>query len=337
MNPTFTHEADYRRERDFGAKINATFGFLKAQFRPLLKCLLYFVLPGALLTGIGIGLFFGRVMAAMPKPGQPFAYGPKFIPGVSDVVGLFGGGLGALVAALLLISTVYAFVRVRLDLPADEEVQPAQVWAYIRPRLGRMLLAMLLLSGLSLIAFFVWFGSMFGVVHAQSEGDGFSSALAVLGSMMLFFIPIMWFSIVLTQYFPVLWLEDEGVWAALRRSFYLIRGKWWSTFGLLMIVGMIQSVFTFVFVIPLYGSMALTLLKIPGFGSPVVSVIGSCIYSIGIMLTYTIPLVAIMFQYFNLVERRDAYGLRLLVSRLGQTPAPETYNSQLRPDEQGEY
>ena len=33
----FTQEADLRRERDFGAKVAATFEFVVAQFRPLFK------------------------------------------------------------------------------------------------------------------------------------------------------------------------------------------------------------------------------------------------------------------------------------------------------------
>ena len=337
MKLTYTHETDFRRERDFGAKINATFEFLAAQFKPLFKCLLYFVLPGALLAGIGIGLFFSKLSTFALKPAQ--SPNANAVPSLGDVTGILVGGLGFLIAFILVMSTLYVYVRVRMNLPAAEVVQPAQVWAHLWPRLGRLLGAVLLLGGLSGAVYALMLGAIVLAFGNSLTGgvDNVGAIFSIMGLMFLAFIPLVWVSIVLTQYFPAFWLEDAGVWGSLRRSFALVRGKWWSTFGLVMIVSMIQSFFAYLFAIPLYATILINALKVPGFDSPVISVVGASIYSVGAVFSYTILLVAVMFQYFNLVERREGRGMSQLISSLGQTPAPVVSNEHFRPDEEGEY
>jgi hypothetical protein len=55
------------------------------------------------------------------------------------------------------------------------------------------------------------------------------------------------------------------------------------------------------------------------------------------MFFYPPLFIAIAFQYFNLVERHDAIGLRNMVSQLGQAPATAPTAAAYRPDEEGEY
>lgn len=327
---TYTHEADFRRERDFGNKISATFEFIGAQFRPLLKCLAYFVLPGALLGGMGLGLAMDGVLGLMPKAGMPAGqpmeiaqgYGNNPFTGVS-MVGLGLGALGFLVAFLLLSSTVYAFIRVRIATPPNEVVQPAQVWRFMWPRLGRVLLAWLLLAGLTTAGF--------GIV-------GTTLALIGPGFVFLLFFPLMWVAVCLTLYFPALWLEDGGVAYALQRSFYLIKGKWWSSLGLYIVMTFITGALQYIFIIPMYGLMAArTLLHVPGADSSILTIAAMSLYALGWIFTAVLPLVAMVFQYFNLVERREGLGLRLLVNSLGQQPALQAGNLAYRPDEEGEY
>lgn len=329
---TFSREADFRRERDFGAKVGATFDFVAAQFGPLLKCLAYFVLPGALLTGIGLGLFLNNFLALLPQFSQRAGHSANgSFQTYSAASGLFSGSsyvslsltfVGVLVVFLLLSSTVYGFVRVRLRTPAAEVVQPAQVWAAVWPRLGRVLGAWLLLAGLLA-------GGM-GLV---------GGALAALGPgfVVLLFFPLAWATVCLTLYFPALWLEDDGVLAALRRAFYLAWGKWWSSLGLYLVMSFIAGIVNYLFLIPLYGLMAVRMLKIPGFDSELLTVAASSIYVLGALFTSVLPLLAMLFQYFNLVERRDGVGLRQQLQSLGQTAVPRVSSAAYQADEEGEY
>jgi hypothetical protein len=340
MKLTYTHESDFRRERDFGAKISATFEFIGAHFRPLLKCLTYFVLPPTLLFGIGIGVIFGSfgTIARMQQGQRTNAEFESLGITYFSSTGLVF--LGATLSFLLMLGTVYGYVRVRMNTPATEPVLPGQVWAYMRARLGRIILSWLLFSALGVGVFAGVALLMFGTVGSLS-GLGRSPDAGSIFSLFMIFMALMfvftWLGIVLTQFFPILLLEDASIGTALRRSFYLIRGKWWSTFGLVFIASLIQSCISYVFFIPLYAIMFVQLLKVPGLDSPVYSVVAGSIYAIGAVFMYAIPLLAVMFQYFNLVERKEGTGLRQLVDSLGQKTTPEAHNSFYRPDEEGEY
>jgi hypothetical protein len=223
---------------------------------------------------------------------------------------------------------------VRLHLPAAETVQPRQVWNWMRPRLGRVVLACLLLTGL-------WVGavSVIGVVFAGVAAAG-GSGWAVL-SIFFLYGGIIWLAVCMALYFPVLWLEDVGPMEALRRTFYLIKGKWWSTFGLGVVITMIQSTMAYLFAIPMYGIMVMDVLQLTKTGvgndSSLLMQAATLLYSGSAVFLFSLPLLAMSFQYFNLAERRDSIGARQQLAMLGQRTAPEVTNHSYRPDEEGEY
>lgn len=330
MQLKFTKEADFRQERDFGAKIGATFEFLAAHWRPLGKCLMYFVLPIALLLGIGLGLatngMWNMMGAAKNNPTvfrQTSGYemfGPSYFVGVGVAM------VGGLLSFAILLSTVYAYVHILLTEVSTVPPTPTQVWKQIKSRLGQMLLAFVCLGGLYILLLTVFIG--------------LGSALGGIGMALLFMIliPLIFYAVVpLSLYFPALWMEGEGVFAALRRCFYLVRGNWWASFGLLFVAGLIQGMLSFVFVLPQYAVLVGKLLKVPGLDSDALGIATQCFYAVGIMFTYCVSLLAMMFQYFNLVERKEGVGLRTLVASLGSSPAPVAYNHTFRPDDDGEY
>ncbi len=328
---TFNREADFRRERDFGAKVGATFEFVAAQFRPLFKCLAYFVLPAALLGGIGMGLFMNKFLGMLPKAGHQGAGTVNIAqtyPNANPLAGTSFVGiglamLGFLVAFLLLSSTVYGFVRVRLDTPPAEVVRPGRVWAFVWPRLGRMVGAWLVLSAVMLLGMGLLGGTL------SLLGPGF---------VVFIFLPLIWAGVGLTLYFPALWMEDGGILTTLRRSFYLIKGKWWSSLGLYLIMTFIAGVMNYLFIIPFYALLVgRVVLHWSGFDSEILSIAAMSIYALGWIFTAVLPLVAMLFQYFNLVERKDGVGLRQMVDSLGQTSVPQVSSGGYRPDEEGEY
>jgi len=71
--------------------------------------------------------------------------------------------------------------------------------------------------------------------------------------------------------------------------------------------------------------------------SDVLVVISTVFASVGRMVLYMPVFVALLFQYFNLVERKEGVGLRSLVASLGTAPAPVPYNQAYRPNDDGGY
>ena len=69
--------------------------------------------------------------------------------------------------------------------------------------------------------------------------------LAVIGvclGTLLLILPGIWLAISLAMTTHVVALEDHGVIGSLTRSIRLVRGRWWETFGFVLLVGLMGSV-----------------------------------------------------------------------------------------------
>jgi hypothetical protein len=143
----FTRPTDFLRERDFGRKIEASFDFVRAHFRPLGQCLLYIVLPLFLVQGIASGLLQSRmggiftrwraVASGRQGQGESLRRLSEFVSGPEYWVAI----LASLFSFTLLMLTVYGYVVLRLE-KADptEPVTVREVWAVVRRRfLGALL------------------------------------------------------------------------------------------------------------------------------------------------------------------------------------------------------
>ncbi|MBG8555378.1 hypothetical protein [Hymenobacter guriensis] len=218
MKTPFTSKADFCQERDFGQKISATFEFLAAHARPLGKCLLYFVLPVALLGGVAQGLAqqdaLRLVDAAANGDASSLARYSYF-----NIQQLLATFLLALSHSMLMC-TVYSYVRLRIIQPADQEIAPAQVWQQVKSYLLPMLAASFII------------GIIVGL------------------GMLLFVIPGIYLAVGLSLTWTILVMEDRGITESFSRSLHLVKGKWWSTLGLLVIMYLIVLILSAIFGIP---------------------------------------------------------------------------------------
>ncbi len=315
MKLTYTHEADFRQERPFGAKINATFEFIGAHFRPLGLVLLYIVLPVTLVAGIAIGALqagmFGALLDGATKAGQSGAAPPN------PLGGLFGGSVqyftGSYLAALVLLvlayvvmsATVSCYMRLCLE-GQPQPLAPGLVWARVRAVLPALL--------------------------------GYTLVLGViLGLGTLFFlIPGIYLSIPATLFYTVYVMEGQGFGATFNRCIALIKDNWWATFGLILVMSMILGFMNIIFQVPLMVVMFSKIMHWGFMGSTTALLVVQSLATVGQSMLRAVLLVTLVFQYFHLVELKDGTGLRHLVDQLGQAPAPVT-NETYRPDEEGEY
>ncbi|UYZ63341.1 hypothetical protein [Hymenobacter weizhouensis] len=305
MQQKFTQEADFRQERDFGQKIGATFEFIGAHWRPLGKCLAYYVLPAALLTGLATGLFQNEVFGGMDgfSTGRAQPRTLDFMGSSSYLLSL----LTSLISYILLGTTVYGYLRLRLETPATEVITPRQVGQYV----ARYSLPFLLSS----------------LVGGLVVGLGF----------MLLVIPGIYLAVALSLLWVVQILEDASLGHSFRRSLNLVRDHWWATLGLVLVVSMIISIMGIAFQIPQYLAIFGKAFHWSFLSSDFVMIIGGILMAIGHTLLYTVLMLALAFQYFNLVEKKDGLGLRSMIDSLGSTTAPTVSNTSLRPDDEGEY
>jgi hypothetical protein len=317
MQNTFTKPADFWQQRDFGKKISATFEFMGAHWRPLGQVLLYLVVPMALVQGILNAVLQSQVLGAFRQTFYDHSTGGGYL---SNRMAMYTAALqsplyllnNVLATALhtVLVLSVYGYVlRCVYPTEAGGPVTVADVWEVVKRQ------------------FVGTFFSLYGV--------WFVIAL----SFLVLLVPGIYMSVVLSLFFVVRVLEDSGFGTTINRCVSLIRGKWWSTFGLLVVMLLIiYFMFASVGIVAaLFGGFRSLLLR-PGSPSSSFLVVISAFSGLLTLLLYPPVLLAIAFQYFNLVELKEGVGLRLLVDKLGQAQAlPEAQSSYYQPDEEGSY
>lgn len=90
---------------------------------------------------------------------------------------------------------------------------------------------------------------------------GLASMLFVVLGLVAFVIPGIWAAGSLTMLTPVVALEGVAPTAAIRRSFELVRGRWFPTVGFMVLVGLVGSV-----AVQLVQLLALPVLALGGMG-----------------------------------------------------------------------
>jgi hypothetical protein len=111
---------------------------------------------------------------------------------------------------------------------------------------------------------------------------------------------------------------------------YLIKGKWWSTFGLLMVLGLIVSITSSLVAIPWsITNMASSLHKISqggevGTGTDWLGIISNTLKYLLQYLLGVLTQIGLIFQYFNLVEMKESKGLMQKMETMGTPDQPQS-------------
>jgi len=275
-----------QQERDFGSKINATFVFIKQEFKPLLTCLAYMVLPLALLAGVAYGLFNANLYKSIAENSL---VNQSTLP-FEQLMAMFSGfGLlyifVSVLSGLLLFSTVLSYMK--LYKQGRENITPADVWSVTKGHIGMLFIL--------------------AVVNY----------ILIIAGTCLLLLPGIYVSIVLSMSFCIMVFEDADISHSIRESFSITKGKWWSTFGLIMILGLISGIISVFFSLPntIYTT---SLINDPGQIDAFTTSVLGVLYLLGIYLVYVILIVGIAFQYFNLNERKYATGLIDDIESIGQ-------------------
>ena len=291
------------QQRDFGTKINATFQYITQNFKSLGLALLYIVGPLALLTGIASGIVQSNMLAIVgpaskADPTDPFA-ALRMLQNIFSpaywVALVFG-----LLTALAVNLVTYAHMKLYAEKNgADSTV--GEVWQATQPLIGRGLIITML-------------GTIITVV-----------------AMAFFVIPGIYVAVVLSLSLAVTTFEGTDFGQTWNRCFKLIRDKWWSTFGLLIVMAIVSFILGLIFNIPagVVGFLAAAKLlpSAPTFWLTLTTIISS----VGGTILRSLICVALAFQYTNLVERQEGRGLISAIDSIGTAP------TKLRREDEGDY
>jgi hypothetical protein len=295
---------DYHQTRDFSRKMNATFEFIKQNWKSLGKASLLIAGPPVLIASLIMGSFVGDM----------FNLG-NFNADPEETLKLFTSATFWLQLCLAMILFLLSSVM---------SIATINVWERVRNTFGTYLGTTIYLF-LSFIALGILIVIPIGILSAISP------ALMILGVWVMivgFFYLI--FSVSLTYIIRA--YEGLGFFESLMRSFNLVKGKWWSTFGLIFILYMIMGIISYIPIFPFYillGVSALHNVSADSSANPLeglstVTMIMTALYYTVQLILSALPNIGIAFQYFNLVEMKEAKGLMSSIDSFGESaPAPQ--------------
>ena len=210
------------QQRDFGEKINATFNYAVQQFRSLATALLYIAGPVTLAAGIAGGIYQSNLIKVLGNgtgfgvdpSANPFAIFEQILSPAYWLVIFF-----TFVSYILVSLTVYAHMKIYARNPG-EPISVGAVWQEVQ-------------------------GLLVGSVVVSIV-----TGIAVFAGILLFILPGVYIAIPLSLAVAVFVFEGLGVGEIFSRCFALIKDKWWSTFGLILVMGIIAGIMGAIFSIP---------------------------------------------------------------------------------------
>lgn len=289
---------ELRRTRDFGEKFNATFEFIRQNYKGFMPAVLFISIPLIVVGSVLLSYYTNFTLYQ-----DAGSYGAE-----GNVFGMMGNFFGFFLIAYLFMgvgylintSLVYNYMRLYPGRENPTVMTVGELWDHSKGDIGNIFVASLLV--------------------AVVAGIGF----------LFLVIPGFYLGITLSLIIPIIIFERKSVGDAFSRCFYLIKDKWWSTFGLLLVAGLLQGTMGLIFNIPeIVLSFIFTLnraesdfLNDPPMWQKVALIIAAIIKGVGSGLLMCISFIAIAFQYFNLVERREATGLMSQIEGFGNAPTP---------------
>ncbi len=286
---------DLYKRREFGDKIGATIAFIRQNAASFFKAQLFISGPAAIVAAILYVLLFRGVFDNL---GQGVSNPNPFTPSY------FLNMLGIMVCYLVLYASIYlvTFSFLKLYHQSDDgEVSVNDVFQLVMSRLGAAILAIIVIG------------------------------VMVTVGVIFFLIPGIYLGVVCALVFPIMVFENESPFTAISRAFTLIKEKWWSTFGLIVVMLIISYVLMMIILMPIYliggfgifaglsgGEDVLANGEQGGFITGI-TVLVSVVNYIGAIIGGSVVQLALGYQYGNLVEMKESRGLMSEIEKIGST------------------
>lgn len=289
----------FDKQRNFGDKLSATFEFLKNNYKGLLNIIISIPGPFILLNAFIYVFFVDSKIRSITDflEGNMVAYTSE----LASILLIYS--IIVLLSTVIFQVSIISFIKIYRQKKSGD-ITASEVWAISKTDIVKLTLFYIILGFISVLFITI-------LVSMASSNGGFIASLLIFIIFFVLFYLLIVFSLI--PYIIV--VEDKPVgdfFGIINRSFFLIRGKWWSTFGLLLISVFISSAISGIFSLPVGVSQMTKIFSQSNEGFPTMStseMVYSGIVQVVSNVVYIIPVLALSFQYFNLVEKNEGKGL----------------------------
>lgn len=312
-----SQKIEFYKKRQFSEKLNMVIVFLRQNAKSYLKAQLYITGPILLIVNLlasksRMNLFDFQAMGA-----DPDAF-------ITDFYASYGPALIISIFAVSILPTVTYSYMWDYHEEAPGELSFQRIWRKslkkFGPILGYTLMYMLI---------FVFAGFIFFIV---------GSLMGPFAFVLFFLIGLAAMAFVGTNLSlgtSAILFDNKNPFDAMYRSVQLIRGKWWSTFGLIIVTLIIAYLINALFSLPFtiaFGIWAFNSIETasgtldmsdPPMYIQVVNVVAAIFGTFGTIISSSVIYLALAFQYFNLVERKESRGLMQRIEQMDEEEQDE--------------
>jgi len=149
----------------------------------------------------------------------------------------------------------------------------------------------------------------------------FTEILLIIGIFIgafLCFLPCVYLGVVFSLVLPVMMVENGNIEYSIRKAFKIIKGNWWFTFGIILLVSVITAVLMLILLIPVgivYGVAGWLTGKN-------VDEIAGVFFAVDLnlcKLLWIIPNIALILVYFALTEEKEGTSLIDRINSFGKS------------------
>ncbi|MEJ0057380.1 MAG: hypothetical protein WDN75_18020 [Bacteroidota bacterium] len=224
------------------------------------------------------------------------------------------------VSVVVVTATVNNYILLYREKKTNQ-IEVNEVWIRVRETFWKYLTTTLLFGLFCILAYVILLVPTFVL--------GAISPFLILFGILFFFGAFFYLIVSASLIYSVQAFEKTGFIESLKRSFFLVRGKWWSTLAVYFILSMLVGIISYIFLIPAYVIMfinSLHSINESNFNGPsgvmgATSMVFMTLYFLCQLVLACLPIIGLAFQYFNLVEMKEAKGLMSEIDTFGQAPA----------------
>lgn len=282
-------------KRSFGEKLNASFDFIRENWKLMLKFTTYLLLPLCLIQALSLN---GMMKGVMSAADMDISSDTALLISFLSYYGLFV--LICIIGMVLQASLIYAMIRTYNE--REERLQGVTL---------RMLTPMLFhnIKRLFIIAFF---GLLLTVCVSFVLG---ALSIASLPVAYLFALVIVLLALPLALWAPIYLFEDISIMDALKKTFRLGFATWGGVFLISLVMGIIAGILQGVTLVPWYAATIVKMLfTMSDVGSEATVSVGysfmlyllAIVQAFGTYLAMIFTFVGLAYQYGHASEKMDS-------------------------------
>lgn len=276
----------FKQKRELGEIINATFKFIRENYKTLFKYLVSLVGPSFILLVAALSYYTYSVPANIFQS-MDFSSG-------DFIIAFFVLALTLLIYYSYLYATIYHYIKSYMK--HDGETDETEIRAGVKNDFGRLLILFLV------------------------------SAILMFAGFILFVIPGIYLFVPLSIVSAIMIFKQTNLTDTISYAFTLIKDNWWMTFITLIVTGLLVYIIGLVFQIPLIVYTLVKMITMVQEGSAAemasysdwVLIVLQVLASLIQYILYSISVIVIAFIYFSLNEEKNLTGTFEQIDNLGK-------------------